>query len=69
LIKLPPELAVVVAALPTDIRTEIYVEQRMEHLRRNDLLTGAQSGRLLREVDPQHRHQQRVARHGARDRA
>jgi hypothetical protein len=44
LIKLPPELAAVVAALPTDIRTDIYVEQRMEHLRRSGLLTGPNPG-------------------------
>jgi|GEM_PF-1066379 hypothetical protein len=44
LIDLPPELAAVVAALPTAIRTDVYVEQRMEQLRRRGLLSGPNPG-------------------------
>jgi hypothetical protein len=44
LINPPAELAAVIAGLPTDIRTKVYVEQRMEHLRREGLLTGPNPG-------------------------
>ncbi len=40
----PPELAALIAALPTNVRTDIYVEQRMEQLRREGLLTGPNPG-------------------------
>lgn len=40
----PPELAALIAGLPSDVRTDIYVEQRMEQLRRECLLTGPNPG-------------------------
>lgn len=49
LVNLPPELAAVVANLPTGVRTDIYVEQRMEHLRRKGLLTGDNPGGYYEE--------------------
>lgn len=44
LVNTPSALALVIAGLPTDIRTDIYVEQRMEYLRREGLLTGPNPG-------------------------
>lgn len=40
----PAGLAAVIANLPTGIRTDIYVEQRMEQLRREGLLSGDNPG-------------------------
>ena len=44
LVNPPADLAFVIAGLPTDIRTDIYVEQRMEQLRRVGQLTGPNPG-------------------------
>ncbi len=49
LINTPSVLASVIAGLPTDIRTDIYVEQRMEYLRQEGLLTGPNPGGLYEE--------------------
>ena len=49
LINTPSALALVIAGLPTDIRTEISVEQRMEYLRREGLLTGPNPGGLYED--------------------
>ncbi|MDQ3484544.1 MAG: hypothetical protein M3445_03910 [Actinomycetota bacterium] len=44
LINTPSALASVIAGLPTDIRTDIEVERRMEQLRREGLLSGPNPG-------------------------
>ena len=49
LINTPSALALVIAGLPTDIRTDIYVEQRMEYLRREGSLTGPNPGGLYED--------------------
>jgi hypothetical protein len=44
LVNPPADLAAVIVGLPTEIRTDIYVEQRMEQLRRAGQLTGPNPG-------------------------
>jgi len=49
LIDTPPELAAIIAGLPTDVITDIEVERRMEQLRRAGLLTGPNPGGTYEE--------------------
>jgi hypothetical protein len=44
LMAMPPALKAVVDRLPSDMRTKVYVEQRMAHLRDQGLLTGPNPG-------------------------